>query len=594
MKTRHMRAPFFTSATSAAKKLQLALLLLGVAALAVALWDVATGGFYFTIAGLRVSSREAYKPFRLGMLAIVAALWLRDRAAEPRDRSWERLPRWMPWIAAAVACLSLLVAIRFGIFAAGGSDSYGYVSQAALWASGRLSAPDPLAALEPSLGGAVAPMGYRLATTPGAIVPIYPPGFPMAMALALKVGGSTAVFYVVPLLGALAVWLTWVLGRRLDQPVAGLIAAILLAFCPIFMFHTFEPMSDVPVTAWWLLAWVLAVSPAGSAVLGSGLAVSAAVLTRPNLVPLALVLVAVVASQPPRTRRLALFAAGSIPGCLIVAAINDRLYGSPLAAGYGSLEGLYSWQHWKVNLQAYAGWLIDLNTPFIVLAFVAPVVARLRHALATLVFFVVLFACYLWYAPFTTWPFLRFLLPAIPLLFILSSAVTVRAVNLLPVTLRTAAVFTLCTLLPIWYVIKLNDLTSFASHRSEQRYVAIGQYLGRTLPPNVVVLSMIQSGSIRLYGDRLTVRWDMLPADKLDAAIGTLQASGYRPYLLLEDWEVPLFRNLFSAANQFGRVDWPPAFEYRDFGKVSIYDFADRARFFSGVHVAPRMVPLDR
>jgi len=55
-----------------------------------------------------------------------------------------------------------------------------------------------------------------------------------------------------------------------------------------------------------------------------------------------------------------------------------------------------------------------------------------------------------------------------------------------------------------------------------------------------------------------------------------------------------MFRELFSAGNQFGRLDWPPAFEYRDFGKVSIYDFEDRARFFAGVNVAPRMVPLDR
>ena len=577
-----------------AKKLQLALLLLGIVALAVAAWDVATGGFYLTVAGVRVSSREAYKPFRLGMLALVAAIWLGDQVAEPRNRSWERLPAWTPRIAAGIALVSLLVAIRLGIFAAGGSDSYGYVTQASLWASGRLVTPNPLAALEPALGAAVAPMGYRLATTPGAIVPIYPPGLPMAMAVALKAGGATAVYYVVPLLGALAVWLTYLLGARVDRPVTGMMAAILVAFSPIFMFHTFQPMSDVPVTAWWLLAWVLAASPSQLAAFGSGLAVSAATLTRPNLVPLAVVLVAVVAAHAPRARRMALFAAGSIPGGLIVAAVNARLYGSPLAAGYGPVEALYSWHYWKANVPAYGAWLIDLNTPYVVLAFLAPFAARVRHWLAMLTFFALLCACYLWYTPFSTWPFLRFLLPAIPLLFILSSAVVVRAVSLLPITLRTAAVFTLCTLLPIWYVIKLDSLTMFASQRSEHRYVAIGTYLGRTLPPNVVVLSMIQSGSIRLYGDRLTVRWDMLPAGKLDAAVATLQAGGYHPYLLLEEWEVPMFRELFSAGNQFGRLDWPPAFEYRDFGKVSIYDVEDRARFFAGVNVAPRMVPLDR
>jgi asparagine N-glycosylation enzyme membrane subunit Stt3 len=33
------------------------------------------------------------------------------------------------------------------------------------------------------------------------------------MALALKLGRAGVVYYVVPLLGALAVWLTYVLGR---------------------------------------------------------------------------------------------------------------------------------------------------------------------------------------------------------------------------------------------------------------------------------------------------------------------------------------------------------------------------------------------
>jgi hypothetical protein len=106
---------------------------------------------------------------------------------------------------------------------------------------------------------------------------------------------------------------------------------------------------------------------------------------------------------------------------------------------------------------------------------------------------------------------------------------------------------------------------------------------------------MIQSGSVRLYGDRPTVRWDMLPANQLDAAVDAIGAAGYRPYLLLEDWELPLFRDLFGAASEYGRVDWPPAFEYRDQGrKVWIYELADRARYFAGVNVAPRPVPLER
>jgi hypothetical protein len=482
--------------------------------------------------------------------------------------------------------------MRYGIFAAGGADGYGYVSQASLWASrGGVVAPDPLAALEPELGAAVAPLGYRMAQTAGAIVPIYPPGLPLTMAVALTLGGAKAVYYVVPLLGGLTIWLTYLLGTRVDRPVTGMMAAIFVAFSPTFMFQTLQPMSDVPVTAWWMLAWVLALSPSPLAALGSGLAVSAAVLTRPNIVPLAIVIAAVVAASTPRATRVALFAAGSIPSCLIVAALNARLYGSPLSPGYGPLEGIYVLSRWKVNLQTYGGWLITLHSPGILIAFLAPVATRVRHSVAMVSFFLAVFACYLWYIPFDTWPFLRFLLPAIPLLFILASAVVVRAAELLPVAFRTAAIVVICILMPVSYIATSISRSVFEVYRAEHRYVAVGEYIGRTMAPNVVVVTQIQSGSIRLYGGRLTVRWDMFDPKRLDAAVETLRANGYYPYLLIEDWELPAFRNQFGSTSQYGRVDWPPAFVYRD--EVRIYDFADRARHLEGQRIATRKVPLD-
>lgn len=71
-----------------ARRIQLGLVALGLGGLAVALWDVSMGGFYFNVLGIRVSSWEAYKPFRIGMLAMIGALWLNDRAAAPDLTSW--------------------------------------------------------------------------------------------------------------------------------------------------------------------------------------------------------------------------------------------------------------------------------------------------------------------------------------------------------------------------------------------------------------------------------------------------------------------------------------------------------------------------
>jgi len=573
------------------RRIHVLLFAVGVVAFSVVVWDLTMGGFYFTVGGVRVSSWEADKPFRYGMLAIVATLALYDRTAAPHATSWQWIERSSFAIAGAVAMASAIVAVRYGIFAAGGADGYGYVSQAHLWASRRIVVPDPLAPLEPVLGSAVAPLGYRLGPTPGTIVPIYAPGLPMAMAAALRIAGPAAVYFVVPLLGALTVWLTYVLGARTDRPLTGMLAAVLVAFSPIFMFHTLVPMSDVPATAWWMLAWVFAILPGTAAPLASGLAASAAILTRPNLVPLAIVLLAVVAAPKPRLPREALFAAGVVPGCLAIAAINARLYGSPLASGYGPFELLYAWNRWKVNLQHYAGWLVDLQTPLILLAFLAPVAARVRHAKAMLAFFGVLLLCYLWYLTYDMWSFLRFLLPAIPLLFILASAVVIKLAEALPIFLRSSALIIVATLLPIWYVAKADSLTVFDMRRAEQRYVAVGEHAGRALPANAIVLTVIESGSVRLYGSRPTVRWDMIEPERLDSQIDTLRTRGYRPYLLLEEWELPLFRERFGAASQYGRVDWPPAFEYRDIHNVRIHDFADRVRHLAHEEIVTEPVP---
>ena len=53
-----------------------------------------------------------------------------------------RMRRLIPWLAVAAICAAVVVvAVRFGSFVAGGSDSYCYVHQAERWASGRLLEP---------------------------------------------------------------------------------------------------------------------------------------------------------------------------------------------------------------------------------------------------------------------------------------------------------------------------------------------------------------------------------------------------------------------------------------------------------------------
>ena len=351
-------------------------------------------------------------------------------------------------------------------------------------------------------------------------------------------------------------------------------------------------MNDVPVTAWWLLAWVLALADGGAAAFVAGLAVSAAVLTRPNIVPLAFVLAAVTMFRAPRWQRGALFVAGMVPGCLAVAALNEIWYGSPLASGYGTLEHLFAWSRVQANLRHYWSWLIELESAVVVLAIAGPVVARVKPVAATmLAFFVALLACYLPYFVYDTWPFLRFLLPGVPLLLVLAAAVIVWVIERLPIAARGAILLLICTQLPIWYLRTADGLHVFDIQQSEHRYQAVGEYLGAALPLNAVVLTVIQSGSVRAYGQIPTLRWDLVEPDGLDRTLETFRSAGYEPYLLLEDWEDEIFRGRFAATNVAGNADWQSAFEYYGPISVRVLRAGDRAAYFSGRRALPRAVP---
>jgi 4-amino-4-deoxy-L-arabinose transferase-like glycosyltransferase len=219
---------------------------------------------------------------------------------------------------------------------------------------------------------ALVPLGYNLAADRESMVPIYAAGLPLVMALFERLGGPAAVFWVVPLLGGVAVGSTWLLARLVAGRLAGALAAVALAASPAFLLQlTAAPMSEVPATAWWTLALALLFSRRAGAAPGAGLAAGLAILTRPNLVALALVAAVLLLwrarGSPLRRRRLLLFCGPVVVACLAVAAINDRQYGSPLESGY-DVRGLYGFEHALPNLVHYPVLRSAMQTPAIWLA----------------------------------------------------------------------------------------------------------------------------------------------------------------------------------------------------------------------------------
>ena len=577
------------------------LALLGATALAMAALVGATGGVDWALGPLHLRAHSPWRLLAAGTGLFGASWWLGGAQARAGlARAWDARDTYAGWAAGAAAvCAGAAGCVR-GAGVAGGADAYGYVSQALLWLKGLPLQAEPLAARVPwpHAEWTFSPLGYRPGLEPAVIVPTYPPGLPLTMSALAGVFGPGAVYWVVPILGAVAVWLTYLLGRRVADAASGAAAAVLFAASPVFLYQLVQPMSDVPVTAWWLLS-LWGASAGRPFMAGAGAA--AALLTRPNLAPVAApVLVAVVrhAYSRHRTpgaalRAMSIFALPLAGAAAFLAWLNTRLYGSPFASGYGSPSELFALANVPVNAGRYLRWLFDTHTPVVLLGPAAAVALpfwRQRgpgrplkaHVWTCLAFAAFVLACYLPYLPFEEWWYLRFLLPAIPVLLVLTTPFLVRLASAAPPRARAPLLAAGVALLATHYVATAANRSAFDLQRLESRYVAAGGFAARELPERAVLLSLQESGPLRMYGGRLTLRFDHLDPQSLDQAVAFLDRAGRRPYFVLEAWEEAQFRERFAGSSALGLLDWPPMAEVGAPVKVRFYDPRDRRRFLAG------------
>jgi len=585
---------------------------LALASLAIGLWAAivwATGGFLLELGPVHFSSRSPRNPLILAAVGYAMA-WLMSTRDErrrvlalttaPADRLVAQAPRPTSVIVGlAAAAFVVFVGIDRGFGTAGGADVYGYVSQGELWARGSVRVEEPLLTRVdwPTAPDILSPLGYRPAPDRKTIVPVYPPGFPMVLGLFERLGGRRVVFYVVPLFAGIAVLTTYRLGSFMGGPAAGALAATLLATSPAFLFQDLVAMSDVPVTAWWAISLLLLTSRRPVIAAAAGLAGGMAVLTRPNLAPLALAPAAVVAWRGWRSRnerwtswtRLLLFCAGTGAGCVALAVFNARLYGSPLASGYGDIISLYSFGNILTNAKLYTAWTMKSQTPLVVCALVAPAavawrsmagdtVAKRDAFAASLGVVLLTVASYLPYAVFEGWFWLRFLLPAWPPLLVFTSLGVIWLCGRVAGTRGVVLAAGIVLIVGIRNVDFLRRDGAFGMQEGERKSPAIGHYIADHMSERAVFLAMQQSGSIRYYSGRLTLRFDWIPPTDLDRVLGDLVRLGYHPYVLLEEWEEPNFKAQFASASAAGALDWPPVVRLQHSSRVKIYDLIDLPR----------------
>ena len=129
----------------------------------------------------------------------------------------------------------------------------------------------------------------------------------------------------------------------------------LIAFTPVFLFQSIQPMSDVPVTAAWMVGCGYCsvrdlgirdrdrVRDQGSGIVGTVLAgafCALAVLIRPNLAPLAAVPLFAIGLE--RSASCCLLHSGVDRRSMLLMFLQWLWYGSPLRSGYGTADELFA------------------------------------------------------------------------------------------------------------------------------------------------------------------------------------------------------------------------------------------------------------
>jgi hypothetical protein len=482
------------------------------------------------------------------------------REISPQVPGADRIPTVSPWMFALArgvtssrARTALLILLLAGYGAvlmarrqtvAGGADSSGYLSEARLMCKGNLVVPLPLAvqlAVPADRQRDVIPLGFAPGRERNTMVPTYPFGVPMEMAL-LRIFGDSGPFFLSPLSALAALVLLYRLARDLGSPppwAAG--GAAILALCPVFVFQGLQAMSDVVATFWAIAAIACAFRGAqrvGFAAL-AGACLGIGVLVRPTQLLLLPALLLAIGWRP---RSLSALVAGGLPFAIAQLALARQLYGHPLTTGYGAAGSLVSWSFFAERFPHYSFWLAALLSPVVfpfgLLAFGSrSLTTRARAVLAA--WFLPFFAFYCFYMPYETWWYTRFLLPAIPSL-ILATLLFLRAKSVEPARpwrrmaiagLLAAGLFLQAAIIHGFAVLSVAD--------SQEANLESARLAETRVPAGGVMVAHQQSGAIFYYLGRTSLRDDSITPGLFDAYRVKAAAKGLRFYALVAERELP-------------------------------------------------------
>ena len=145
---------------------------------------------------------------------------------------------------------------------------------------------------------------------------------------------------------------------------------------------------------------------------------------------------------------------------------------------------------------------------------------------------------YLLFVPWDAWWYLRFLLPAWPMMMLGTASIAAALYRAAPsAAMRVLVIGVLgATVTSGVYQAVRRDAFSVAT--GEAKYIEVAKTVESLTEPDAVIISAQHSGSIRYYAGRLTLRWDVGDPAWLDRTVEWLAAHGHHPYFVLEPQEI--------------------------------------------------------
>jgi hypothetical protein len=162
----------------------------------------------------------------------------------------------------------------------------------------------------------------------------------------------------------------------------------------------------------------------------------------------------------------------------------------------------------------------------------------------TLVYPIAVFGMYVSYLVFDSWWYLRFVLPAFPVLFASLGAILVEFVR--QSQRRTTAILLMAALTGSMAFQGWKFAQQQGGFRSEDRFARAVDF-ANSLPQNTVLVSLGHSGTLHFYTGRDVLRWDLLLGSELDGALGYLRGLGHPVYFIGDPFEATEFQRQFSG-----------------------------------------------